>query len=216
MSDSLIEAQIIPARVREKGLTRCFVYRGASMTPLFKTGDLLFVCPLPPSAVSVGDVVVFFRCQQAELVVHRVVGVSGAGLVTRGDANSRTDPVPLSVEGFIGRVEALERGRRHRKVLGGRVGMLLHRSNQCRRQVSLFIRRLLRPTYRALRSSAGVRQLLGKMLSPQLEAVRVETCEGPVVKFIHRGRTVARWWPQRKHLECRKPYDLVIPRPDGV
>jgi hypothetical protein len=94
--------------------------------------------------------------------------------------------------------------------------MLFYHSNRVWRQASLFIRRLLGPAYRVLRGSPGVRRLFGKLFSPQLKTVRLETVEGPVVKFIHHGRTVARWWPERDHLECQKPYDLVISRPDGA
>jgi hypothetical protein len=33
------------------------------------------------------------------------------------------------------------------------------------------------------------------------------------VKYVHRSRTVAVWWPERRSFRCRRPYDLIIKSP---
>ena len=59
MSDSLVEAEVIPLWAKRRGLTRCFFYTGSSMTPTFREGHILYVAP-EARDVAVGDVVVFW------------------------------------------------------------------------------------------------------------------------------------------------------------
>ena len=45
---------------------------------------------------------------------------------------------------------------------------------------------------------------------PKIRRVRFCSPEGEYVKYIHRGRTVAVWWPARNECRFRKPFDLVL------
>jgi signal peptidase len=79
-----------------------------SMSPTFPVGSLLVTGQVEPTDVSVGMPIVFEDPREpGRLVTHRVVGVApGAELsfLTRGDANTTNDPVPLPARLVRGRV----------------------------------------------------------------------------------------------------------------
>lgn len=68
---------------------------GTSMLPTLEGGDLVVIQGVPVSDVHVGDIVVYNNlCStNGESVVHRVVNITGNGLVTKGDNNPRNDLV---------------------------------------------------------------------------------------------------------------------------
>ena len=74
------------------------VYPTASMRPTLEVGDLVLVRTVPYTSIHVGDVIVFQPpipgggCS-SEVIVHRVVNVTSAGLITQGD-NRFTNPHP--------------------------------------------------------------------------------------------------------------------------
>lgn len=215
MSDFPPEASLAPDLAARRGLDRCFVYRGPSMAPLFRPGDLLFLRPLPLAALRVGDVVVFAG-EAHTAVAHRVVRWSAAGPITRGDANSQEDPTVLDAARYIGRVEALERAGRRRRVLNGRAGWWLSRALRAGGRVSRLLRLLFGFPYRRLRASATARRLLWRWVAPRFAVISLPSAQGRLVKYTHRGRVVARWWPETSRWECRKPYDLFLARPDAA
>lgn len=187
-----------------------FPYRGSSMRGTFRPGDLLRVTPIALQDLRCGDVVAFRRpgtARPGHQVAHRVQARKVEGLVTRGDQCRTIDRAIVTAQDLIGRVSAVEREGETRPVLSGRWGQTW--------AVALRLWRRLAPAvgwpYRRLRSSGLARTLW----RPQLAQIRLETEVGPMIKYIHRGRTVARWWPTEGRFWCRKPYDLVLPRPDG-
>lgn len=66
---------------------------GFSMLPTLEGGDLVVIQGVPMGDIHVGDIIVYNKlCSTGgESVVHRVVGVTSAGLITKGDNNPRTD-----------------------------------------------------------------------------------------------------------------------------
>ena len=74
------------------------VYPTNSMVPTLEVGDLVVVHSVPYSSIHLGDVIVFSPpisgggCE-AEDIVHRVVNITQAGIITQGD-NRFTNPVP--------------------------------------------------------------------------------------------------------------------------
>src|SRR5437868_2450342 len=67
-----------------------------SMTPAYPVGSVLFVKPLSPAAVDVGDIITFRTgAGDGTPVSHRVVSVerssNGLAFVTKGDANEEPD-----------------------------------------------------------------------------------------------------------------------------
>ena len=75
------------------------VVLSGSMEPEFSTGDLIVV--EKGDSYEVGDIVVFQ--DGGSLVVHRIVGMDGDAVTTRGDANNASDP-PIELSAIKGRV----------------------------------------------------------------------------------------------------------------
>jgi hypothetical protein len=125
-------------------------------------------------------------------IIHRVVAIRPAGLCTQGDNNAQVDAELVTADRLLGRVTYVERGGRRRLVRGGRAGQLWVVYLHARRCAYKMAACLGRGLYRRLRAS------------------------GLQVKYVCGRRTVARWWPHQNRFECQKPYDLVIPRPNGA
>ena len=194
-------------------------YRGRSMGGTFRPGDCLTVAPASLTDVRPGDVVVYRGPNHqgdAEELVHRVMAVAPGGLVARGDNNPCADTTLVTADNLLGRVTHVERGGKTQPVRSGQLGRLRARFLHARRRVwrcawGLVVRVGRRP-YRWLRNSG----LIPRLWRPAVMKIHLATENGPLVKYVCGGRTVARWWPQRNHFECQKLYDLVIPRPDGA
>ncbi len=85
---------------------------GYSMLPTLEGGDLVVIQAVPISAIHVGDIIVYNNlCSTGgESVVHRVVQVTSAGLITKGDNNPGTDQslniaaTPITVQCLEGKV----------------------------------------------------------------------------------------------------------------
>ena len=69
---------------------------------------------------------------------------------------------------------------------------------------------LMRRPYSGLRGSG----LVPRLWQPTITRVYLAGGGDPVVKYVCSGQTVARWWPETDRFLCRKPYDLIISRPD--
>ena len=78
-----------------------------SMSPLIQPGDRLRLSALDPSAARSGTIVAFRRADM--LIVHRLLKISPAGFVTRGDALSDND-APVGAGEIVGRVAAINSG----------------------------------------------------------------------------------------------------------
>lgn len=183
------------------------------MASTFRPGHLLYVRPAAHD-LTPGDVVVF--ASAGGYVVHRVIAAADEGWVTRGDNNRLPDPLPVAHGQVVGRVELAEYGGRLTPVPGGRAALRRARAGWAARSATRWLRRVLGFPYRMLRRSGLVRRAVGPYLLPRLQVLRLETGQGPLLKVLHRGRVVARCWPAGGRFECQKPYDLVIPRPDGA
>ncbi len=66
---------------------------GTSMLPTLEGGDLVVIQNVPIRDIHLGDIIVYNNlCSTSGLsVVHRVVQVTSAGLITKGDNNGGTD-----------------------------------------------------------------------------------------------------------------------------
>ena len=88
---------------------RSMVVRSGSMTPAIRTGDVVVVRPIAPTAAEVGDIVTFDEPGEGEhLLVHRVRAIARDGeqvsVVTQGDANSTREHWNVAADGTIGTV----------------------------------------------------------------------------------------------------------------
>ncbi|MGC9333599.1 MAG: signal peptidase I [Anaerolineae bacterium] len=187
-------------------------YRGRSMAGTFRAGDRLTLASATIDEVRPGDVVVYTSTHGGgrDELVHRIVSVAPDGLVARGDNNPCPDPVVVTDDNLLGRVTHVERAGRTWPVPGGWWGLLHARRQRIRVALWRWAKAVGRRPYRRLRASG----LVARYWRPTVQTVRVTTDKGPVVKYVCEGRTVAEWWPEQDRFECRKPYDLVIPRPE--
>jgi hypothetical protein len=75
-----------------------------SMSPLIRPGDQLCLGPLEPTGARTGMIIAFLR--GGALIVHRLLGATRAGFVTKGDALAEAD-APLSTREIVARVVAI-------------------------------------------------------------------------------------------------------------
>lgn len=188
-------------------------YRGDSMSGSFKPGDCLFYAEIDLKELAPGQVVIFRLHDPDDKdkeVVHRVISLTPNGLITRGDHNHHIDPDLLTADNLVGLVTHFERNGITRQVGGGFCGLQHARCCHTRLKLWRCIKNLGRRPYTWLRNSALIKHLW----RPSIIKVRVKSEDGPLVKYVFRGRTVAQWWPELKRWECDHPFDLVISRPE--
>lgn len=97
-------------------------YRGISMYPTLRDGELLRLEPLGATLPRAGDVIVFAGAHPGHQIIHRVLRRQGGAVVTRGDNNDRIDrlaPLPAAIRG---RVVSVCRAGRDLPVAGGWLG----------------------------------------------------------------------------------------------
>jgi hypothetical protein len=181
------------------------------MTPTFRAGHLLYVRPRSQD-LAVGDVIVFTNPVNKRHIVHRIVSVTGAQLITRGDNNLRHDAIPVPVEQVVGKVEMVEDRGVLKPVIGGWKGLWKAKVRWAALRLDNWVRRIFLRPYRALRRSG----LVARLWRPAIVRLSLQNENGPLVKYIHKRRTVAVWFPSQQRFVSYKPYDLVIPPPEGV
>jgi signal peptidase I len=183
-------------------------YIGKSMWPTFRPGDLLEVAPLHRFPRS-GDVVMF-RQGDSETddcpVVHRVRAMTAKGFVTQGDNSPYPDSQCVSLDQIVGIVTHVHRGGKFLHVHGGRYGLWTLRRLVAARAIRRILRLSLHTMYGQMRDSG----ILARIWQPQVSLLRINSPDGTLIKYLWRGRTIARWWPRQNKFECRKPWDLVI------
>lgn len=85
---------------------------GTSMLPTLEAGDLVVIQGVSFTDLHVGDVIVYNPPCSAtgSSVIHRIVSISGNGVVTRGDNNPSTDIAghiavgPITSNCYVGKV----------------------------------------------------------------------------------------------------------------
>ncbi len=96
------------AAVLEKNVPFRFSASGFSMYPFIKNGDLITLSTGP---YRLGDVVAFINQENGKLTVHRIVQISPAGYLIKGDNVSGVDGC-FPPSGMIGKVIRVERHSR--------------------------------------------------------------------------------------------------------
>ncbi len=78
-----------------------------SMEPAIPVGSLLYVRSGDPEQVEDEDIIAFYgSLEDSGIITHRVVknNVVSGTFTTKGDANDKEDPTPVSYDNYIGRV----------------------------------------------------------------------------------------------------------------
>lgn len=85
------------------GLRLCVIQSG-SMEPTIPTYSVCLVTTrVDYGDLSVGDIVVYTRRSDGQQIVHRIVDVTDAGAITRGDANQTDDGVSVTPDNLYAR-----------------------------------------------------------------------------------------------------------------
>lgn len=87
------------------------VVKSGSMRPLIEVGDIIVVSGIDYDDIHAspteGDVIIFYRPSaggERALIVHRAIGITEDGVLTKGDANQFPDPwAPVPPENIVGR-----------------------------------------------------------------------------------------------------------------
>jgi signal peptidase I len=116
IADSKTElSKLLVDEVLARGVCIRLKGRGGSMYPFVRTGDMLLIEPKIPSELKIGDLVLYRR-ESGVHIVHRLIRKNGlTSLITRGDGLFYDDP-PVPVDQVLGRVIAVERDGRSRKL----------------------------------------------------------------------------------------------------
>jgi signal peptidase I len=205
MNNSRSEIAPILTIAVQDGNTLRFIYRGQSMAPTFSPGQILYVntrfCTIEP-----GDVVVFRFKESESQVAHRVISISECGPITRGDNNLQIDLNPILPDQVIGRVEKADFRGRVRPVACGWRGLCRARFLRKRLLIKRLVRRGLGKPYWWLKCSG----IVTKLWHPEIVTINFKTPDGPLVKYIHKGRTVASCWTDSNLWWFKRPYDFII------
>ena len=209
-------------------------YTGDSMRGTFRPGDRLIFEPVTLADLHPGDVIVYrphspdgerdntdrSEGKTGKQVVHRVIALTSGGAILHGDNNAPDDVELVSGQHIVGRVTHFTRDGKKRRVREGLSGLLRariayrlrHLPHHLWRRARALLRPLLQTPYRLLRWS----RIIAIIWKPEITQITVQTPAGPLVKYIHRGRTVIEWFPERGRYHAVRPYDLIIFPPDST
>jgi hypothetical protein len=180
------------------------------MEGTFQPGDRLEVVFASLNELKEGDVILFHDFETGQEIVHRVVNFEINGLRTRGDSNTLLDTGQVTADNFLGLITNYERAGKYRRVRNGKGGLYCIKWLRFRKVILGYFKIIGRGFYSIFRTN----QIVQLLWRPKIKQITLSSGENLLVKYLHNGRTVARWWPARHYFECRKPYDLVIPNPE--
>lgn len=83
---------------------RVFNVISGSMEPTYSVGDLLYVKPVDPESVRVGDPITFVLNENLVVATHRVIDIDAENqfFITKGDANANADAAPVHFNNLVG------------------------------------------------------------------------------------------------------------------
>jgi hypothetical protein len=183
-------------------------YAGPSMNPTLREPEMMEIMPYDRRPLRVGDVVFFLPLRTDQLVVHRIIRVTPAGISTFGDNNTHEDTFLLQSGNIKGRVVAAWRGQKRRKIAGGLQGRLTSRWLHWRGVLDRSVSPLLHSLYYALFHRAVIARLLPAPFRPR------------VIVFHARGRDqfhlllgpriIGRYDDQKHQWHIQRPFRLFV------
>jgi hypothetical protein len=182
------------------------LYKGTSMNPLFREGDVAEVVPYQGLEIRAGDVVAFSPPEKSGKVIHRVVAVEPGGIVTKGDNQPFLDDWTIKPGDILGKVVAIHRqGRRLPVPRRAPASLYLLK---CRQWCDRALSRLLQPVYHRLANSGLFRGRLGEWLQPEL--LYFSRSDGPEWQLWLGNLLIGRKLPHQAHWTIRRPFRLFV------
>ena len=128
--------------------------------------------------------------------------------------HSTIDKKPIDSEHIIGRVEAIIENGQKIKFETDKLKLLQVRIKWIFLDIKRLLKKPLKPIYRYLKSILIISKIPQKNFQKKIKKIILKSPDGEVVKFLFKGRTVAQWWPEQDRFFCKKPFDILISRPD--
>lgn len=99
----VIALALLLAGARIFGLQVYTVLSG-SMEPAYQTGSLIYVRPVEPEGITVGEPITFVLNESLTVATHRVIEIDAQNqrFYTKGDANDAADGAPVHFKNLIG------------------------------------------------------------------------------------------------------------------
>lgn len=178
------------------------------MKGTFKPGDKLFIEKAPFEQIKKGDVIIFKRAYEGknDFIVHRVARITPIRLVTRGDNCRHKDHDFVSKDDTIGRVIRCDRMGKASPVCNGVTGQMRAFILHGRLRATKWLKSVLRKPYIKLRKAG----LIAKIWHPDIERFYFESPDGPFVKYLHKGKTVAISREKSKFCLVKRPFDFIF------
>jgi len=121
MSGNAVEFEATLRHVLAAGHAARFRAEGDSMYPAIRGGDFVQVVPCSVTELRRGQVILARTARG--LTAHRIVRITKAGIITRGDNCLRSDP-PVDGESVIGKVVEVEQITRDSRTLDASVKII--------------------------------------------------------------------------------------------
>lgn len=178
------------------------------MLGTFQPGDKLIFEKIPFNQINKGDVIIFRRIRedQSDFIVHRVAGITAAGLVTRGDNCFDQDTERVSEKDLIGRVIRYDRSNKILLVCNGDTGQMRAAVLHGRLHAVKWFKYFLRKPYLTLRRT----ELIEKIWHPNIESIHFNSLDGPFIKYLHKGKTVAISRGKKRFSLVKRPFDFIF------
>lgn len=164
------------------------------MKRTLKNGDFLLIEYCPTENFYRGDIIAYrdeIKPKLNRIISHRIVNIKGKKFFTQGDNNKNPDMISVKTNNLIGKVTACERnGKRHR-VIGGMSGLIKARIwFFFRHSAYLFFNRM-----KWILSTKIISDRLSRFWKHRIQKIKINTKEGPVIKWIFRNRTLFQLLP---------------------
>ena len=190
-----------------------YAYTGSSMRGSLRMGDIVHTDDdISIYSIRPGDIIVYKKpSSHKQRIIHRVQSISPDGLITQGDNCYTPASIPVTEQEFIGRVTFIERQGVLKRISGNHAG-LLHAKTL---RIVKHLRAFLSPVSHSLYTYTGKTVTALLRWHPEIHRIQINTPSGRIIKYIHHEKTVARWDPNTGEWHCKKPFDLILKKPEG-
>jgi SynChlorMet cassette protein ScmC len=183
-------------------------YIGPSMNPTLCEPELMEISPYGRRPLRVGDVAFFLPPGSDQPVVHRIIRLTPAGIITLGDNNTQDDPFILKPEHIKGQVVAAWRGQKRRKIPGGLQGRVASRWLRCFRGLDHGVSPLLHPLYQALSRWGFIAWLLPAAWRPRVVGFHSQGREQ--FQLLLGRHIIGRYDDKKQQWQIQRPFHLLV------